>query len=185
MPSPPSPPTYENDVKEFLTWNANQAREGYTIANMMTRQEFFFGEVTRTLNGFRDQISHLNGRTSDLESDNENIHSRLDHHGAAIIAIKRRVRLGPQDQEMDTGVHELAAIQQRLAEQEKKRSESERVKAEDVVWWKRTIIQAAFGALAFIATTVFTVLVTLALTKSSFQPVSTPVSNPPSQSPPH
>ncbi len=160
-------PRVDDDLKQFLDWNAQQKREGYTIANLMLRQDQFFGEVRRMVNGQQEQIRHLNGRVASVESDNTDIHEILDQHGAAIVAIKRRVRQGPHDEEMDTGVHQLAAIQERLAEQERKRRDSERVKHEEQVWWKRSIIGWVAGAVGVVITSLLTVLITLAIANSS------------------
>lgn len=157
----------DDDLKQFLEWNAMQAREGYTIANMMARQEQFFTEMRRVVNGQGEQIRHLNGRVAEVETDHKDLRLIVDEHTVAIGAIKRRVRNGPQDQEMDTGVHQLAAIQARLAEQEQKRKDSERVKAEDQVWWKRTIILWVAGILGVVATSLLTVLVTMAIAGSA------------------
>ncbi len=167
----------DDEVQQFLQWNAQQAREGYTIANLMLRQEQFFTEVRRLSTSQGEQIRGLNGRVSAIESDNIDIHGLLDQHGAAIVAIKRRVRQGPHDQEMDTGVHQLAAIQERLAEQERKRRDSERVRAEDVVWWKRSIIGWVAGAVGVVITSLVTVLITLAVANS--RPAPPPQTPPP------
>lgn len=157
----------DDDLKQFLQWTQQQASEGYTIANLMLRQEQFMGEIRRSVTGLGGQITHLNGRVSTVETDNKDLRGVLDEHGAAIVAIKRRVRHGPHDEEMDTGIHQIAAIQQRLAEQERKRNESERVKAEDSVWWKRSIIMWIVGGLGFLATTVLTVIITIAIANSA------------------
>ena len=157
----------DDDLKQFLEWNAMQAREGYTIANMMARQEQFFTEMRRVVNGQGEQIRHLNGRVSEVETDNKDLRLIVDEHTVAIGAIKRRVRNGPHDEEMDTGVHQLAAIQARLAEQEQKRRDSERIKAEDVVWWKRSIIGWVAGAMGVVITSLLTVLITLAIANSA------------------
>lgn len=157
----------DDDLQQFLQWTQQQAREGYTIANLMLKQEQFQGEIRRAVSGLGGQITHLNGRVSAIETDNKDLRVVLDEHGAALVAIKRRVRHGPHDEEMDTGVHQITAIQQRLAEQERKRNESERVKAEDSVWWKRSIIMWVVGGLGFLVTTVLTVLVTIAIANST------------------
>lgn len=164
---PPMPPKGVNDeLQAFLDWNKSQVAGGYTIANLFVRQEQFATEMRGALAGHSDQIRGLNARVSDGETDREFVHSRLDHHGAAIIAIKRRVRQGADDEEMDTGQFDLAAIQRRIAEQEKKRADSDRAKADDQVWWKRSIIMWVVGCLGVVATTLLTVLVTLAIANS-------------------
>lgn len=164
----------DDDLQQFLDWTQQQAREGYTIANVMLRQEQFMTEIRRTVNGMSGQIVHLNGRLAEVETDQQELRNVVDAHGAAIVAIKRRVRHGPHDEEMDTGVHQLTAIQLRLAEQERKRNESERVKAEDSVWWKRSVIMWVVGGLGFVLTTVFTVLVTIAIANSTSPRVTPP-----------
>ncbi len=157
----------DDDLKQFLEWNAMQAREGYTIANMMARREQFFGEIRLAIKGHGEQIRHLNGRVSEVEADTKDIRLIVDEHTVTLSAIKRRVRNGPNDEEMDTGVHQLAAIQARLAEQEQKRRDSERVKAENVVWWKRSIIGWVAVGFGFIATQLITVLITMAIANSA------------------
>jgi hypothetical protein len=168
----------DDEVKQFLDWSAQQAREGYTIANLMLKQEQFMGEVrraqehfmadvSRLIHGQNDQIRHLNGRVSAVETDNHDIRATVDAHGMALVAIKRRVRTGPHDDEMDTGVHQLAAIQQRLADQEQKRRDSERVKNEEQTWWKRSIIGWVAVGFGFIATQLITVLITMAIANST------------------
>lgn len=169
-------PRIEDDIKLFLEWNAMQARDGYTIANMMARQELFFGEMRTVLEGQGKQIVHLNGRVAQTERDVEELRRLVGEHGYALVAIKRRVRTGPEDQEMDTGVHQLAAIQARLAAEEAKRRDSERVRAEEVVWWKRSIIGWVAGAVGVVVTSLVTVLVTLAVTNSRPQaPIMMPM----------
>lgn len=157
----------DDDLKQFLEWNAMQAREGYTIANLMARQEQFFGEIRSAIKGHGEQIRHLNGRVAEVESENKDIRLIVDEHTVTLSAIKRRVRNGPNDEEMDTGVHQLAAIQARLAEQEQKRRDSERVRAENVVWWKRSIIGWVAVGFGFIATQLITVLITMAIANST------------------
>lgn len=175
----------DDDLKQFLAWNAQQAREGYTIANLMLRQEQFMGEVRRSqehfmvemgrlVHGQNDQIRNINGRIAAVETDNADIHSQLDAQGVALVAIKRRVRTGPHDDEMDTGVHQLAAIQQRLAEQEQRRRDSERVKNEEQTWWKRSVIGWVAGGIGVIITSLVTVLITLAIANSRPLPPPTP-----------
>jgi CHASE3 domain sensor protein len=177
----PKDPRVDDDLQQFLQWHAMQAREGYTIANMMARQEQFFTEIRNIAKGQAQQIHHLNGRVSDVERETEEIRRTVDEHGHALVAIKRRVRTGPDDQEMSTGVHQLAAIQQRLAEQEQKRRDSERVKAEEVVWWKRSIIGWVAGGVGVIITSLVTVLITLAIANSRpapAQPQTAPLTAP-------
>ena len=176
----------DDDLKQFLAWKAEEHREGYTIANMMLRQEQFMGEVRRAITGQADQIRNLNGRVAAVEVDSKDIRLIVDEHTVAIGAIKRRVRNGPHDEEMDTGVHQLAAIQARLAEQEQKRRDSERAKAEEVVWWKRSIIGWVAGAIGVVITSLLTVLITLAIANSTRNPAPAPrylpAPSPPSES---
>lgn len=164
----------DHELKQFLDWQKSQAMNGYTIANLMAQQNQFQVELRAEMRqrlqsqdikiaGQDNKISNVNGRLAAVETDNDNIHRTLDLHGTALIAVKRRVRSGPEDTEMDTGVHQLALIQHRLAQQEEARKNSERVKADDVVWWKRSIIMWVVGAFAFVATTAVTILVTLAI----------------------
>jgi hypothetical protein len=165
---PPPPPSKINDeLQAFLAWNQQQVAEGYTIANVMLAQKQFEGEIRGIVSGLKTQILSVNGRVSDLETDRESVHTRLDHHGAAIIAIKRRVRHGADDDEMDTGQFDLKAIQTRLAEQEKKRAESERVRSDDQVWWKRSIIMWLVGGFGVVAVTLLSVLITMAIANST------------------
>lgn len=167
MPLPPSPPKNVNDeLQAFLAWNKAQVNEGYTIANLFLRQEQLATELRVMVQGQNTQLHNLNARVSDGEVEREQIHARLDHHGAAIIAIKRRVRNGNDDEEMDTGQFDLAAIQRRVAEQERKRADSERAQADNQVWWKRSIIMWVVGGFGVVATALFTVLVTLAIANS-------------------
>lgn len=156
----------DNDLQQFLEWNAAQTREGYTIANLMLRQDAFFHEVRRNIKGHDHQIHHLNGRVADVENGGKDLQRIVDEHTVAIRAIKRRIRAGSQDDEMDTGVHQLEALQERLAVQEQKRRDSERVKADEQVWWKRTIIMWVAGILGVVATSLLTVLVTMAITNA-------------------
>ena len=186
MPPPPDQ-RVDNEIEQFLAWSASQAREGYTIANLMLRQEQFFIEMRSRANaqdskihGQDTKFHNLNGRVSELENSRDELYGIVGEHGTALVAVKRRIRTGPHDQEMDTGVHQLVAIQQRLAEQERKRSESERVRAEDVVWWKRTIIQVVFGIIAWVTATALTVLITLAIAGNNSAAKPTANSAPPS-----
>ena len=163
----PNDPRVDDDLQAFLEWTAQQNRDGYTIANVMLRQEQFMSEVRRGLTGQGEQIRHLNGRVAVTEAEVKDLRTTTDEHGAALVAVKRRLRTGPQDEEMDTGVHQLAAIQARLAEQEQKRRDSERVKAEEQAWWKRSIIGWVAGAVGVIITSLVTVLITLAIANSA------------------
>lgn len=146
------------------------------MGEMRRTQEHFMGEVQRLVHGHGEQIRHLNGRIAEVETDNSDIHAQLDAQGMAIVAIKRRVRTGPQDDEMDTGVHQLAAIQHRLAEQEQRRKDSERVKHEEQTWWKRSVIGWVAGGIGVIITSLVTVLITLAIANSRPLPPAPPPS---------
>lgn len=156
----------DDDIEQFLQWHSQQAKDGYTIANLMLQQEQFRSEVRRFMGGITGQVNHLNERMSQAETNHDDLRGIVDEHTVALSAIKRRVRNGPQDTEMDTGVHQIAAIQHRLAEQEAKRRDSERVAAENIVWWKRSIIGWVAGAVGVVVTSLVTVLVTLAIANS-------------------
>lgn len=169
----------DDDIEQFLQWHSNQAREGYTIANLMLQQEQFRTEVRRFMSGVAGQVTHLNERVSQVETNHDELRDIVDEHTVSLQAIKRRVRNGPNDSEMDTGVHQIAAIQARLAEQEQKRRDSERVQAENVVWWKRSIIGWVAGAVGVIITSLLTVLITLAVANSRpLPPAPAPVAAP-------
>lgn len=149
----------DRELKEYLEGEKRSRREGYTIANVLVQ----VAALGRSVNG-------MNLRLSALEADRDDVHDRLDtqaatltRHAASIVAIKRRVRRDDNDEEMDTGQYDLEEIKRELASIRQKKADSERAKAEDVVWWKRSIIMWVIGGFAFIATTTITILVTLAI----------------------
>ncbi len=157
----------QEELEAFLRWHDQQQRGGYTIANVLSRQEHFHGEMRRTVGGLVDQIRHLNGRVASAENEIIDLRTGFDEHTSALVAIKRRIRNGPHDEEMDTGVHNLAALQARLAEQEKARDKETRAKEEEQTWWKRSVIMWLVGGLGFIAATTITILLTLAIVGAS------------------
>lgn len=160
-------PVVDAELRDFLQWTEQQKRDGFTLANLFLKFDAFEKQAKSERDGFRDQIRGLSARTADLENDRDNIHERMDHHGYAIVAIKRRLRNGSDDPEMDTGTFDLVAIQKRLVDQEKKRADSERVRAEDQVWWKRSIIMWLVGGLGALAMMLLTIIITLAISSSS------------------
>lgn len=152
-------PELDRELKAYLEAEKRSKRDGYTIANVLMRVD----ALVRTVNG-------VNLRVSALEADRDDVHDRLDtqaatltKHAASIVTIKRRIRRDANDEEMDTGQYDLDEIKRELASIRQKKADSERAKAEDVVWWKRSIIMWVVGGFAFIATTTITILVTLAI----------------------
>ena len=151
-----SDPNLDKGLQEFLAWNAEQRANGFTTANVLASMH----ELTRS-------VRMLSGRVAEHDIRLGEHDDRLDSHGAAIVIIKRRLRQDSNDDEMDTGQFDVAAVKRELAEAKQRRMDSERAKAEDQTWWKRSVIMWVVGALGVVVTTLLTVLVTLAIAGAS------------------
>ncbi len=159
------PKKAEAPLQEFLDWHANQRAQGFTTANVLASMH----ELQRSMR-------HLGGRVAQLEEREDAQDERLDSHGAAIVIIKRRLRQDANDDEMDTGQFDVAAVKRELEEAKQRRLDSERVKAEDQTWWKRSVIMWVVGAFAFVATTTVSILITLAIVGASAPKPAAPIS---------
>jgi hypothetical protein len=153
----------DEQLKAYLDWKNLERREGFTIANVMAKFHQF--EVAQRQHGAR-----LDGHDARFEAYDArfDVHEeRLDRHGAAIVIIKRRLRTSDDDDDMDTGQFSVADVRRELEEAKRRRLESDRAKAEDQTWWKRSVIMWVVGGLGFIAATTITILMTLAIVGAS------------------
>ena len=158
-----SDPKLDADLQAFLAFNTEQQRAGFTIANVLVAQ-----------NNLQTAMRHLGARVAEHDTRLSEHDERLDEHGAAIVTIKRRLRQDSHDDEMDTGNFDVAAVKRELAEAKQKRLDSERAKADDHTWWKRSVIMWIVGALGVIVTTLLTVLVTLAISGAGATKITLP-----------
>lgn len=160
---PSSDPHLDRQLQEFLAASQAEREQGHTIANLRVEMhQFKIG--LRTLEG---TVLSQGGLLSHMRERQERMHERQDHQGAAIVIIKRRLRDGEDDDEMDTGQFDVAAVRHELEEQRRRRLDSERVKADDHTWWKRTLILWVVGALGALALITLSALVTLAVSGAS------------------
>lgn len=146
-------------LSEYLEEDRRARAQGHTIANVLTEVH----GLTKTVRG-------MNARISALEVDREDVHDRIDthaakltHHASEIVTIKRRLRRDDNDEEMDTGRFDVEEIKRELAAVRQRRQDSERAKADEIVWWKRSLIGWLMAVLGFVATTAITILITLAI----------------------
>lgn len=160
----------DRQLEAYLREEEKARRKGYTIENVLLQQQ-----------ALANSIKGINARVSGLEADRDVVHDTLDNHGAQlvkaaaeILTIKRRVRTGPEDEEMSTGRFNVEEIQRELSEMKKRKADSERAKAEEIVWWRRSLIGWGIGVLAFVATTALTILITMAVINSHSAPPPSP-----------
>ncbi len=152
-------PELDAQLRAFLEHNSRDQRNGNTIANV--RSEMHQLQVS-----FRG----MNGRVSSLETNLEEVNSRLDNHGASIVVLKRHARKNGADDdrdELDTGNYDLESIRREVERARARESLRVRAETENVVWWKRSIIMWVVGSLGVIAVTLFTALVTLAIANAT------------------
>jgi hypothetical protein len=149
----------DDQLKAYLDRHDLERREGFTIANVMSKfHQFEVGQRTQDA-----RIDALESRVDAHDLRFDGLEERADRHGAAIVVIKRRLRTGDDDDDMATGQFNLGEVRRELEEARAKRAESERVKAENSTWLKRqaiTWVGAAIGAGLLV---ILTTLVTLAI----------------------
>jgi hypothetical protein len=147
-----SDPKLDEDLRAYLAHDRAEKAKGHTIANLQM-----------AVYQFDVAMRKVQARTDAHELTLADHESRLDQHGMAIVALKRRNRQGPHDEEMSTGQFDVAAIQRQVAEQERQRRESMMAKAAESAWWKRSIITWVVGGIGVVAMSLLTALVTLAI----------------------
>ena len=149
-------PDLDEQLRQFLRSTTNDRREGNTLAN-----------VRAELHQIQLVQRGLSGRVAGHDAELEEVHNRLDHHGAALVVVKRRLRSGEHDEEMDTGRYDLGAIRREV--EAARARESKRVQAEtdQIVWWKRSIIMWVVGGLGAVSLALMVALVTLAIASAS------------------
>lgn len=161
-----SDPKLDADLRAYLDEQKRAKGEGHTIQSLRL-EVHENSRLTRNamgmIHGMNARIAVLESNHGELQSLTEEHGTKLVHHAAELVTIKRRLREGDDDQEMATGRFDVEEIKRELEEVKKRRLESERVRAEEVVWWKRSIIMWVVGALAFVATSTITVLITMAI----------------------
>lgn len=159
-------PKLDADLRDYLAEQKRARVEGNTISSLRLEVH----ESTRLVRSAMGIIHGMNARLSaveinlrDLTESNEEHGAKLVHHAAEIVTIKRRLRRDPEDEEMATGRFDVKEIQREVQELQAKRMVSERARADEVIWWKRTIVLWIAGILAFVATSTITILITMAI----------------------
>lgn len=140
-------PRVDDSLHEFLQWNERERREGYTIANVLLAMDAL---AKTTQAAVHDIDVKVDRQRADCQAAMVSVHERLDEHQIRILRLTRRARAGSHDVEMDTGNFDLLEIKKEIETQRSKRADSERVKQENAVWWKRTVVlwaAALFGTL--------------------------------------
>jgi hypothetical protein len=144
----------EDSLHEFLQWTERERREGYTIANVLLAMDAL---AKQSREAIKTLDSKIEKQRLEQQVEMEGVKERLDEHQARILRITRRVRKGSHDFEMDTGNFDLLDIKKEIEQQRAKRVDSERVRHENAVWWKRTVVLwvAAICATLLVATLTF------------------------------
>ncbi len=165
MPDQPRDPELDKTLSEFLDDHVKDKRKGYTLANLFAEMNEYRKEQTRLVR----RVTDLEESSGERDERTEEAHDRLDAHRGAIVAVKRHLRhVAPKDnaefdEEMDTGKFDVVAIEREVRDLRARRINSDRVKAEEITWWKRNIISLVIGVLGFVAATAITVLITIAV----------------------
>lgn len=164
----------DSTLQEFLSQQGEDKRLGYTMANLHAQMH----EFLRTVHGHTREIAGLKSREEEHIERVEQAHDRLDAHRNAIVGVKRHLRHLPatstvrsesefDKDELNTGNFDIAALTREVNEQRSKRLNSERVKAEEITWWKRNLISLVLGVVGVVATALFSILITLAIAGAS------------------
>lgn len=173
----------DKTLAEYLAQVAEDKRRGFTVAGLyMQMHEVLrgFKSLARRYDELSDRQDRSDEQSDELRGRIDEAHNRLDMHRSAIVILKRarqvpasevepgrgsRPEIEFSHVELDTGSFDIAAIQREVQEQKLKRLNSERVKADEHVWWKRTLIMWLGGSIGFVVVTAVTILITLALAK--------------------
>lgn len=156
----------EDSLHEFLQWTERERREGYTIANVLLAMDVLAKQSREAIKTLDTKVER---QRAECQSAMEGVKERLDEHQTRILRITRRVRTGTHDFEMDTGNFDLVDIQKEMAAQRSKRADSERVKQENAVWWKRTFVLWIAALLATFLVAVATYVTSLAISGASLR----------------
>jgi len=155
----------DETLEEFLDQQSQDKRMGYTIAGLHAQMHEFLRIQTRQ---GRD-IEGLKEKDAELEENHNALEKRVDAHRVAIVSVKRVLKKHRPEQaddefdvDMDTGSFDLATIKRKVEEQEEKRKESERVKADNATWFKRHIITISLGAVGAVFLALLTLVIQLA-----------------------
>jgi chromosome segregation ATPase len=170
MPDPKS--KLDETLAEFLDQQSQDKRMGYTIAGLHTQMHEFLRVQARN----EREIAGLKENHNELVERHEDLEKRVDAHREAIVGVKRVLKkrhTDPEDSEfdaqMDTGSFDLATIKRKVDEQEKKREESERVKADNATWFKRHMITIGFSAIGAVFLALIVLVIQLAVTGAKQQ----------------
>jgi hypothetical protein len=168
----------DRSLEAYLKQQSDDKQKGYTIAHLHTQMHEFLITVRR----HERKLDGHEGDIEELQRDRDEANNRLDAHRDGILGIKRVLKTSGHGvdqefrEEMDTGNFDLASIRREVADQKAKRLHSERVKAEEVTWWKRNLISLVLGAFGVVATALFSILITLAIAGATSKAVpSVPV----------
>ncbi len=157
----PDKETLNRRLEAFLEAFEKDRASEISLANLTMEVKQYHSRLARVEAAQRHSILDHQALVERVDGHDE----RLDSHGGAIILLKRRVRTGDDDKEMQTGKFDLQGIQREVEEQKAKRLHSERVKAEQLQWWHRQIFLWAGGGVGAICIVLLTVLITLAIRK--------------------
>ena len=162
----------DETLAEFLDQQSQDKRMGYTIAGLHAQMHEFLRVQARTereIAGLKDKDEALETNHNNLVEKHVALESRVDAHREAIVGVKRVLKKQQPDkhdsefdEQMDTGSFDLATIKRKVEEQEKKRAESERVKADNATWFKRHIITISLGAVGAVFLALLTLVIQLA-----------------------
>jgi hypothetical protein len=158
-------PDWLNAELESYLQDMKTAKErGDTIKNL--RAEIRIAIIT-----FQTSLKAVMGEVAQLASNHEQTNRFVEElavmvraHNKLITTLRRRAKTGPDDVEMSTGSFNVAELQRELELSRTRRLESDRVKADEHTWWKRTIILWVVGGSGAVVLIALSALVTLAIT---------------------
>lgn len=125
-------PELDRKLQSFLEETERERAHGHTIANL------------------RVEINSLRSDVQEVATEQRLQKLRLDRHGRDIRAIKQHLEWN--DEEMDTGQHQVVDLKRALAEKEAEI----KARRDSGIWWKRQKWQwliAALGAIALVGIT--------------------------------
>jgi len=185
MPDPKS--KLDETLAEFLDQQSQDKRMGYTIAGLHAQMHEFMRaqeRITREIADLKESDEDQKKSHEELVERHEDLEKRVDAHRGALVFVKRvlkKSRSGdtekdPEfDEQMNTGSFDLATIKRKVEEQEKKRAESERVKADNATWFKRHIITISLGAVVAVFLALLTLVFQFAAAGAKQQLMTPPV----------
>ncbi len=141
-----SDPKIDAVLREFLsTWKIDQ-EAGHTIANLL-----------HEISTLRAEVHELRILSASLERDLERekrlLTMRVDRHDKRLLDIERRLAM--QNEDVDTGQHQVDDLRRLLAEREREIDE----RKEEGRWWRRSGIQWIVAGAAWLVATIVSVII--------------------------